>query len=676
MNSIRNKLIAYFVLVILCVALICGIMVNLDTNSILEDNMKLTSSQTVQETLKGFQTYLRTISQPVDLVTRKNEVKHLEDQGVFEDNVKSIQDSLIASLKVVDKPLRCYYSTIKGHYIQGHLEEVEGSIKGIKTFYEGIDNTSKEWYTKCLGAKSRNNVFATFTEPYIDKETGTKIFTVSQEIKFDGSNYGAVAIDIDFSTLEEYVQNISLLNTGFVLLVNENGKVLVGNEKDTFSNGDISGFEFWQKFLNNTETSFEQKINGNTWQITILHDEITGWNLIGLINDEENAASLAEISAIIFSSAIVSCIVGIFIAIFVALNFSKSISRVSSAMKQVADGNLTQRIVINRKDELGQLQSNFNSMVDSVSSLIKNIEDKTQILFNVSSNISKVAEDTKETTVHVTQAINSVAIGATEQAQSTQEANQEVEKLAESLEETKAYVKNINQMSTDTNNLSNKGVNIVNSLIQKSEATMDKSHTSMEVINDVVKSVDKINYISDVIADITSQTNLLSLNASIEAARAGEAGKGFAVVADEIRNLAEQSKQSTDEIKGIVNEIVSKVNLAENTMKQNNELIQEQQSSIQNTKTIFEEISNSIDNLLNGLIQVNHLNDNMAENKEEVVSRMENIASISEESAAASEEVNASAEQVNMTMESVVSFTNKLTDVALQLKNAIEQFKF
>lgn len=676
MKSIRNKLIAYFVLVILCVSLICGVMVNLDTNSILKDNMKLTSSQTVQETLKGFQTYLRTISQPVDLITRKNEVKHLEDQGILEDNVKSIQDSLIASLKVVDKPLRCYYSTIKGHYIQGHLEEVEGSIKGIKTFYEGIDNTSKEWYTKCRGAKSRNNVFATFTEPYIDEETGTKIFTVSQEIKFDGSNYGAVAIDIDFSTLEEYVQNISLLNTGFVLLVNENGKVLVGNEKDNFSNGDISGFEFWQKFLNNTETSFEQKINGHTWQITILHDEITSWNLIGLINDEENAASLAEISAIIFSSAAVSCIVGIIIAIFVALSFSKDITKISLAMKQVAEGNLTNHIVTNRKDELGQLQLNFNSMVDSVSSLIKNIEDKTQILFNVSFNISKVAEDTKETTVHVTQAINSVAIGATEQAQSTQEANQEVEKLAESLEETKAYVKNINQMSTDTNNLSNKGVDIVNSLIQKSEATMDKSHTSMEVINDVVKSIDKINYISDVIADITSQTNLLSLNASIEAARAGEAGKGFAVVADEIRNLAEQSKQSTDEIKGIVNEIISKVNLAENTMKQNNELIQEQQSSIQNTKTIFEEISNSIDNLLNGLIQVNHLNDNMAENKEEVVSKMENIASISEESAASSEEVNASAEQVNMTMENVVSFTNKLTDVALQLKNAIEQFKF
>ena len=103
MRSIRTKLIAYFLVVILCVSLMTGVLVTVTTKNVLKDNIELTSSQTVTETLKGFQTYMRTMSQPVDLVTRKNEVKHLEDRGVFEDNVAAIQDSLIASLKVVDK---------------------------------------------------------------------------------------------------------------------------------------------------------------------------------------------------------------------------------------------------------------------------------------------------------------------------------------------------------------------------------------------------------------------------------------------------------------------------------------------------------------------------------------------------------------------------------------------
>lgn len=676
MKSIRAKLIAYFLVVIFCVVLVCGNLVALQTNRVLRDNIELTSAQTVQETLKGFQTYLRTMSQPVDLLTRKDEVKHLEDKGVFEDNVKAIQDSLIASLKVVDSPVRCYYATAKGYMIEAHLTvDEEGKTKNVKNFTEGVISTDKEWYTKCQGSEKRAGVFATFAGPYADPETGEQIITISQEIKFDGENYGAVALDVSFSALESYVQNISLLNTGYVLVVDEQGDVVIGNEKDTITDGSVDGFEFWDQALSTEETSFVEKINGKTWYISVLTDEITGWRLLGIVSEEENASSIRAIVSSLMLAAIIGGIIGIVIAIVVAIRMGSTVKSVQTAMQNMSAGDLTQNIAVKRKDELGQLQQSFNDMTEQISTLIKGVGEKSQTIIAVAEDVSNVTDDTKTNTNMVMQAIHNVAVGATEQAGSTQQALNQVENLAARLNDTKGNVDRINDMSNETGELSQKGKEMVDMLIEKSGQTMDKSKTTMEVMDEVMSSIDKINYISDAIADITSQTNLLSLNASIEAARAGDAGRGFAVVADEIRQLADQSRQSTDEIKAIVNEVVAKANEAEKAMKENNELITQQQKAINDTHKLFESISDSIERLAAGLESVTELNNRMAENKEAVVNEMATIASVSEESAAASEEVTASAEQVNNAMENISSYTSKLNEIARELNTAIGHFK-
>ena len=669
------KLITYFLVVILCVCLITGIVVTATTKRVLKSNIELTSSQTVTETLKGFQTYLRTMSQPVDLVTRKNEVKHLEDRGVFEDNVATIQDALIASLKVVDSPVRCYYSTANGYYMEGHLETVDGKVKGIKTFEENVDKTGKQWYTDCQNAQKRAGVFATFTGPYADEQTGEQIITIAQEIRIDDKNYGVVALDVSFSALEDYVQNISLLSTGYVLVADKDGKIVINNTKDTITGGNVSGFNFWKEAASGENTSFVETINGHKWYISVLTDEITGWKLLGIVSEDENNTSITAINSGIGGAAVFSGILGIVIAVLVAVSMSREVKRVQLAMQKVAEGDLTQNITAKRKDELGQLQNSFNDMTVQISGLIKDVDDRSKSIVGVAENISAITEETKTNTNMVMEAIHNIALGATDQAGSTQQAVDEVENLAKSLNDTKSHVDNINEMSNETGRLSEQGKQMVSLLIDKSGQTMDKSKTTMQVMDEVMSSVDKINYISDAIADITSQTNLLSLNASIEAARAGDAGRGFAVVADEIRQLADQSRKSTDEIKAIISEVVNKTNEAEQAMKENNDLIKEQQDAISDTQKLFEKISASIEDLINGLAEVAQLNSRMEENKEAVVGEMTSIASVSEESAAASEEVNASVDQVNNTMEDIVRYTNELNGIAGELKNAIEHFK-
>ena len=654
------------------------------TSSSMENNMKVTSEQTLNEAQNQFTTYLKTLSQPVDLLTRKNEVKHLEDQGTLSDNVKAVRDSLIASVKVTNGAERAFFATNTNLEIKGWGEYNPETGKTLSKggLENGVDRTKEVWYTDCKGLKARNNIYAYFSKPYYSKDFDKTIITVSQEIKHsDGTNYGTVGMHIDFSEITDFVQGIGLLNTGFVVLADEDGNILVNNDNNKYVTDSVSGLNCWSTVKGLTEDdydkafSFDENINGEKVHVVTSKDAVTGWTLVGFISSKETSATTNKMisNTVIFS--IIAFVIGIGIALSVTASMTKEIKKVSGHMKDVASGDLTDRIDVKKKNEFGDLENNFNNMVENMAVLIKGVEEKSGVIVDASAKIAGVSKSTTETVGQVSEAIQSVAVGASGQADSTQTATQEVENLADRLKETKAYVTDISEMSVETQKLSNKGLTIVDELITKGQRSIDNSKISKEVVSEMVSSIEKINFISDAITEITEQTNLLSLNASIEAARAGESGKGFAVVADEIRKLAEQSQQSTDEIKQIVNEITIKSQQVEQTMDESVGIIEEQNVSIKDAKELFNTISDSVNGLKEGLDNITQLNEAMDTNRNNVVSKMEDVAAVATETAAASEEVTASAVDVEQTMHDLNEFTVELDNIAEALKEAIDKFK-
>lgn len=681
-TSLSAKLIAAFMAAILGSVLICALLTHSKVESVLNSNMQLTSEQTLNSAMTSLQTYEKTISIPVDLLTRKDSIKQLllepENYDKYIDNVN---DELVAACKVVNGSVRAYYALNDGRTITGWVQyEADGSKTAMNTV-ENKDLSGKEWYTACQGRKAKvNSIFSYITAPYVDEETGEQIITVCQEVKYKDVVQGVVAMDIDASALADYVENIRLLNTGFVMLVDEQGNIVVDSESNTFADGTVADLEFFAPLTEELDKLEEQKAQleenedpaaddivlqasytmraeGRDCAITAMTDRITGWRLLGCISDQENQKNLININIGTLMAGVIGLIFGCVIAVLTALSFNREIKKLQNATHRVAGGDFSEKIKVTRSDEFGVLETNFNGMMDDVSELIHAVEDKSNHILEVAGGISEVAGNTKTTIEQVTQAIDSVAQGAVKQAESTQEANTEVEHLKNSLDETKEYVSGMNGMTEKANEVSTEGIESVKDLIEKSGKTAEKSKVSLEVMNEMVESIDKIFYISDTIADITSQTNLLSLNASIEAARAGEMGKGFAVVADEIRKLADESKESTDEIKKIITEITEKSKLVESTMQENEVLQTEQQEAINRTEEIFGEIMKQIEMLGSGMERINALNDTMSANKDLVVDKMGTIASVSEQSAAATEEVNASTEQVNVTMEEISEHT-------------------
>ena len=699
-TSLSAKLIAAFMAAILGSVLICALLTHSKVESVLNSNMQLTSEQTLNSAMTSLQTYEKTISIPVDLLTRKDSIKQLllepENYDKYIDNVN---DELVAACKVVNGSVRAYYALNDGRTITGWVQyEADGSKTAMNTA-ENKDLSGKEWYTACQGRKAKvNSIFSYITAPYVDEETGEQIITVCQEVKYKDVVQGVVAMDIDASALADYVENIRLLNTGFVMLVDEQGNIVVDSESNTFADGTVADLEFFAPLTEELDKLEEQKAQleenedpaaddivlqasytmraeGRDCAITAMTDRITGWRLLGCISDQENQKNLININIGTLMAGVIGLIFGCVIAVLTALSFNREIKKLQNATHRVAGGDFSEKIKVTRSDEFGVLETNFNGMMDDVSGLIHAVEDKSNHILEVAGGISEVAGNTKTTIEQVTQAIDSVAQGAVKQAESTQEANTEVEHLKNSLDETKEYVSGMNGMTEKANEVSTEGIESVKDLIEKSGKTAEKSKVSLEVMNEMVESIDKIFYISDTIADITSQTNLLSLNASIEAARAGEMGKGFAVVADEIRKLADESKESTDEIKKIITEITEKSKLVESTMQENEVLQTEQQEAINRTEEIFGEIMKQIEMLGSGMERINALNDTMSANKDLVVDKMGTIASVSEQSAAATEEVNASTEQVNVTMEEISEHTETLQAIAKDLMETINRFK-
>ena len=330
--------------------------------------------------------------------------------------------------------------------------------------------------------------------------------------------------------------------------------------------------------------------------------------------------------------------------------------------------------LMDRKDEIGSICNAIDKFKISLTNAIFDIKMQSGFLLNSSVELKSGVTDTAETINQINKASEEIAEGVASQAEDTQAATENVIAMGNKVEETVVAMSSLKDITSKMKTANNEVQTILSELIKENDRTKVSIDDIYAQTNTTNESALKIQEVTAMIADIASQTNLLSLNASIEAAHAGEHGKGFAVVADEIRKLAEESNASAKNIEDIINALLVDSSNAVKTMDVVKEKINEQTNKMTQIDQQFVLLNQHVES---SLTEINNISDKVSvldENRIKVVDVVQNLSAIAEENSASTEETSASVTQVNDIIGNISDNTNKLNDISVSLDEIVGKF--
>ncbi|QXM07058.1 methyl-accepting chemotaxis protein [Crassaminicella indica] len=399
------------------------------------------------------------------------------------------------------------------------------------------------------------------------------------------------------------------------------------------------------------------------------------WAVITVQKKEKAMAFVTDVHKINIFIGLVLMLLVAFIAYVISNRITKPIANMMKLMETAADGDLTVVSNIKAKNEVGKLSESFNKMINGMKELLKRIKDLSNSVEKSSELLSMTTEQSAVAIDEVARTIEEVANGANEQAKEAEEGVQAAAELAKEIENIAEQLKISQSYADEVYNINNKGLDAIKRLQDKTFESNEASRQVAEVVNSLTNKTKAIDNIVETIMSIAEQTNLLALNAAIEAARAGDAGRGFAVVAEEVRELAESTGNSSNNVREIITTIQKDVMLAQKTMELSEELVKDQNAAIHHVQQIAEQIARAVGSIVERIHALAKSAENISDSKERVLSVIENVSAVSEETAAASQEVSASTQEQTASMQQLSSLAEELDQMAKELEKTIKIFK-
>jgi len=401
------------------------------------------------------------------------------------------------------------------------------------------------------------------------------------------------------------------------------------------------------------------------------NNQVVGCVFAGQPTSDITNYIMQKVGTMLIVSAVVLILVGI-VATFIAQSISKSIKRASVSVTKVAGGDLTVEVdktVLKRQDEIGDMGRALETLIIKLREIVGSLAKSATDLGESGNSIDSMAAG------EISTAVEEISKGAVSQAEDIETATNEIMTMGEQITQ---IVNNIADLTKTSKNMEEAENASQDTMIELSDAvqrTTDAVARIAKQIETTNESVDKIGNAASLIADIASQTSLLSLNASIESARAGEAGKGFAVVASEIQKLSSQSDSTASKIQEIITDLQNDSKETLEVMRSTEVLVREQYEKLAATKERFKEVGNGINVSKRGTDVIKGNAEVCDSSRVTVVDVISNLSAISEENAASTQQTTSSMQELNATINILAETAAKVKEVSDQLNEDMKYFK-
>ena len=482
-------------------------------------------------------------------------------------------------------------------------------------------------------------------------------------------------VDLKSDVLKEALLATNTSETAVSYAITPTGKVISSIETDR----DIHVQQFMKDVLeqskSKTANTFESENETGTILVSYVKSDISNWTYVTVASKAEILSSVTTTQLTILIIAILCSIIGVLAVLIFSYRFTKELTKLSKSMEEVEGGNLNIEVSSARKDEIGVLIKNFNSMVYQLKSIITQNKNISKDVYSLSNDISKISNENTLAANDVVRAISEISSGMTTQSLEIEKSLNSAVQLSDKINNVVASIDTIKVTSSKAAELTKNGTSVADILNKTSLETKELTHDLSIEISKLNQYTADINKITIILKSISDQTNLLALNASIEAARAGEAGKGFSVVAEQIRKLAGQSESSTKEIDKTIDKISSQIKKTIESIVNTEKSSEVQFKAVEQSFDMFNEINQSMETLSSTILSISDIVDKMNTDKDQVINSMQSISSVALETSASTEEVTASTEQQLASTEELNAMTQKLAGLSENLTNTISKFK-
>jgi len=388
---------------------------------------------------------------------------------------------------------------------------------------------------------------------------------------------------------------------------------------------------------------------------------------------QESAMNQVVIASLVIPILVV--VLSIIIAFYMARRITRPIQDMAVATQLVANGDLNVKLDVTSNDEIGMLQANFNKMINTLHSLVKETVKVSEQLAASSEELTASAEQSAQAANQVASSIGAVAIGAEKQVHAVNDTSAVVEQMSAGIQQVATNTNLVAEKSSKAAETAKIGGTSVDKAVNQMAKIEQTVNNSAQVVTTLGARSKEIGQIVNTISGIAGQTNLLALNAAIEAARAGEQGRGFAVVAEEVRKLAEQSQDAAKKIATLISEIQGDTDKAVVAMSEGTREVKIGTEVVTTAGYAFREIEVLVTEVSNQVQEISAAVQQMASGSQHIVSSVKEIDELSKNASSEAQTVSATTEEQSASMEEIASSSQSLAKMAQDLQEVVSKFR-